>query len=319
MLSPDGVTFGARVVRAAWAVDDIRVAVVVGGRRIAIVRLAGTAVMLSAALGSSSCAGAAPPPRRADPPLVARAEPAAPGTSVLAGPPGALATDVARTLFSFAPVVVIADAGRAAAVSAAAVRAAQAHAPLLLATVATVGAVTRAEIGSLHPRAVLAVGIGRNALAAQLPGTRVVTSPVALPKTRALPPLRQVAVLVHKGTAAAEAAAVTTAQAAGAQVITVHGYDPRADPATISALSAARPRRVMALGARFGPVGRLRARLAVAETGVQLPGGGQVLFPCAGLLRSMAIPAPLRSGPSASKTCARASPGPRRRPHGTGG
>jgi len=62
-------------------------------------------------------------------------------------------------------------------------------------------------------------------------------------------------------------------------VIIVHGYDPRADPATISALSAARPRRVMALGARFGPVGRLRARLAVAETGVQLPGGGQVLFP----------------------------------------
>ena len=279
MLSPDGVTYGARVVRAAWAVDDIRVAIVVGGRRIAIVRLAGAVLMLSAALGSSSCAGAAPPPRRADPPLVARAEPATPGASVLTGPPGALATDVARTLFSFAPVVVIADAGRAAAVSAAAARAAQAHAPLLLATGAVVGAVTRAEVGSLHPRAVLAVGIGRKALAAQLPGTRVVTSPVALPKTRALPSLRQVAVLVHEGTAAAEAAAVTTAQAAGAQVITVHGYDPRADPATISALSAARPRRVMALGARFGPVGRLRARLAVAETGVQLPGGGQVLFP----------------------------------------
>ena len=279
MPSPDGVTFGARMVRAAGAAYDIRVAIVVNGRRIAIVRLAGAAVMLSAALGSSSCAGAAPPPRRADPPLVARAEPATPGASVLAGPPGALAPDVARTLFSFAPVVVIADAGRAAAVSAAAARAAAAHAPLLLATGAAVGAVTRAEIGSLHPRAVLAVGIGRNALAAQLPGTRVVTSPVALPKTMALPPSREVAVLVHQGTAAAEAAAVTTAQAAGAQVITVHGYDPRADPATISALSAARPRRVMALGARFGPVGRLRARLAVAETGVQLPGGGQVLFP----------------------------------------
>jgi hypothetical protein len=116
---------------------------------------------------------------------------------------------------------VIADAGRAAAVSAAAARAAQAHAPLLLATGAAVGAVTRAEIGSLHPRVVLAVGIGRNALAAQLAGTRVVTSPAALPKTKALPPLRQVAVLVHKGTAAADAAAVTTAQAAGAQVITV--------------------------------------------------------------------------------------------------
>jgi hypothetical protein len=62
-------------------------------------------------------------------------------------------------------------------------------------------------------------------------------------------------------------------------VITVHSYDPRADPAAISALSAARPRRVIALGARFGPVRRLTSRLAVAETGIQLPGGSQVLFP----------------------------------------
>src|SRR5262249_54209010 len=50
-------------------------------------------------------------------------------------------------------------------------------------------------------------------------------------------------------------------------------------PAAISALSAARPRRVIALGARFGPVRRLASRLAVAEAGVRLPGGGQVLFP----------------------------------------
>jgi hypothetical protein len=210
---------------------------------------------------------------------MARAAPAAAGTSVLVGSPDALATGVAQTLFSSAPVVVIADAGRVAEVSAAAARAAQAHAPLLLATGDTVGAATRAEIGSLHPRAVLAVGIGRKALAAQLHGTRVVTRPAALPATRALPPLGHVVVLVHKGTAAAEVAAVTTAQAAGAQVVAVHGYDPRADPAAISALSAARPRRVIALGAGFRPVSRMRARLAVAETGVQLPGGGQVLFP----------------------------------------
>ena len=36
---------------------------------------------------------------------------------------------------------------------------------------------------------------------------------------------------------------------------------------------------MIALGSGFGPVRRLRARLAVAATGVQLPGGGQVLFP----------------------------------------
>jgi hypothetical protein len=209
---------------------------------------------------------------------VARAEPVGSGTSVLAGPPDALATGVAHALFSSAPVVVIAGSDRPAAVSAAA-RAEQAHAPLLLATGATVGAATQAEIGSLHPRAVLAVGVGGKALGAQLKGTRVVTRPAALPATKALPPLGHVVVLVHKGTAAAEAAAVTTARAAGAQIVTVDGYDPRADPAAISALSAARPQRVIALGAGFGPAGRLRARLAVAETGVQLPGGGQVLFP----------------------------------------
>jgi len=243
-------------------------------------RLAGAAVVLLAvALGSSSCAGAAAPPRRADPALVARAEPAPPGTSVLAGAPDALAAGVAHTLFSSAPVVVVADAGHPAGVSAAAAQAERAHAPLLLATGATVGAASRAEIGSLHPRAVLAVGVGRNALAAQLRGTRVVTRPAALPATSALPPLGHVVVLVRRGSAGAEVAAVTTAHAAGAQVIKIRGYDPRADPAAISALSAARPSQVIALGAGFRPVRRLQARLAVAETGVQLPGGGQVLFP----------------------------------------
>jgi hypothetical protein len=199
--------------------------------------------------------------------------------SVLAGSPDALAVRVARTLFSSAPVVVIANLGHPADVTAAAAWAGQVHAPLMLATGATVGAATRAEIGSLRPRAVLAVGVGRAALAAQLRGIRVVTSPAALPATSALPPLGHVVVLVHRGTAAAKAAAVTTAQVAGARVIAVHGDDPRADPAAITALSAARPRRVIALGAGFRPVGLLRARLAVAETGVQLPGGGQVLFP----------------------------------------
>ena len=244
-----------------------------------MMRLAGAAAVLSAAaFGASSCAGAAAPSRRADPPLVARAQPSASGTSVLAGAPDALAAGMAHALFSFAPVVVVADAGRPAKVSAAAARAARAHAPLLLATGTTVGAATRAEIGSLHPRAVLAVGVGRNALAAQLPGTRVVTRPAALPTTRALAPLGHEVVLVRRRSAGTEMAAVTTARVAGAQVITVHGYDPRADPAAISALSTAQPRRVIALGTGFAPVHRLQARLAVTETGVQLPGGGQLLF-----------------------------------------
>ena len=244
-------------------------------------RLVGAAIVLSvAALGSVSCAGAAAaPPRRADPPWLARAEQAPPGTSVLAGAPDTLAAGMARALFSSAPVVVVADASQSADVSAAAARAGLAHAPLLLATGARVGAATRTEIGALHPRAVLAVGVARKELAAQLPGTRVVTRPAALPSTSALPPLGHVVVLVRHGSTGTEVAALTTAQAAGAQVITLRGHDPRADPAAISALSAAAPRRVIALGGGFRPVRRLQARLAVAETGVQLPDGGEVLFP----------------------------------------
>ena len=74
-------------------------------------------------------------------------------------------------------------------------------------------------------------------------------------------------------------AAMATAFAAGVQIITVHAPDPRADPAAITALSAARPQKVLALGAGFGPAGALAANVAVAETGVQLPAGGQILFP----------------------------------------
>ena len=77
---------------------------------------------------------------------------------------------------------------------------------------------------------------------------------------------------------AATLAAITTARVAGARVIAVRGGDPRADPAAIAALSAARPRQVLAIGAGFGPAGLLASRVAIAQTGVQLP-GGQIMFP----------------------------------------
>jgi hypothetical protein len=62
-------------------------------------------------------------------------------------------------------------------------------------------------------------------------------------------------------------------------VVTLRGSDPRGDPAAITALAAARPRQVLAVGASFGPARRLGARVMVAETGVQLPGGGQLVVP----------------------------------------
>ncbi|MFZ5871713.1 MAG: hypothetical protein ACOYXW_14455, partial [Actinomycetota bacterium] len=86
-------------------------------------------------------------------------------------------------------------------------------------------------------------------------------------------------VLVLEEGQAWAAPAVASAQAAGARVRTLPGGDPRTDPDTIAAIAEQPPSHVLALGDAFGPVERLAARVASAATGVQLPGGGQVVFP----------------------------------------
>jgi hypothetical protein len=92
--------------------------------------------------------------------------------------------------------------------------------------------------------------------------------------------VRRVAVLLSAATEPALASAVaTTALVAGARVISLAADDPRADPASIAALAAAKPNTVVGVGAGLGTASLLAARVAVAETGRQLPGGGQVLFP----------------------------------------
>lgn len=248
-------------------------------------RRAGTLLMtLTAAIAATSCSGHAVA-RHSSVHLMARTRPPALTTSVLSGGPDALADAVAGKLLSSAPVVVVTGATSPAGLAAAASRARKAHAPLLLASArrpsargSNASAGLRAEVRALHPRAVLAIGISRSVLAAQLPGTRVLTSPAALPKTSAPPPLRHVVLLVHQGSPATMAAAATAA-VAGATVIRVRGFDPRTDPDAVADLAAARPSRVIAVGARFGPPSTLAARVAVGVTGMQLPGGGQVMFP----------------------------------------
>ena len=144
------------------------------------------------------------------------------------------------------------------------------------------GAITaalRAEIRNLHPRDVLVVGLAPDVLAAKLPGIHVTGAPSTLPATKVPPPLSHVAVLTAAGDSAVALAMTATAQVAGAAVVPVHGGDPRADPAAIAALAAAKPVRVVAAGAGFGPPSTLAYRVAVAATGVQLPGGGQLVFP----------------------------------------
>jgi hypothetical protein len=208
------------------------------------------------------------------------------GTSVLSGSPAIASADAARTLFVTSPAIILASTSDRADLVAAGAIALRVHAPMLLmppvATTAEVSAL-RGAIRALTPSAVLAIGVTRRTLAADLPHVHLVTSPGALPVTSAAAPMRNLAVFVRTGgsapATAVAMAATATARAAGARVIDVPGYDPRADPAVITALAALRPQRVVAVGAGFGSASLLSARLAVAETGIQLPGGGQVLFP----------------------------------------
>src|SRR5690349_22923314 len=226
--------------------------------------------------------------------LAARTHQLATTTSVLAGAPDQVAEGVASKLLTAAPVVVVTRPDRPASLAAAARSALRAHAPLLLTAERTnsgraisarsagpASAALRSQIRDMRPQAVLATGLAGQALAAELPGIHVVSSPAALPATSAATPaLSHLALLVRSGTPdAATLAAVTTARAAGARVITVDGGDPRADPAAVAALRAAQPRQVLAIGTGFGSASLLASRIAVARTGVQLPGGGQVLFP----------------------------------------
>jgi hypothetical protein len=246
---------------------------------------AGSAYASHAAAAATLRTGIMPPPA-----AVTRA-PAAADSILAETAPGTLTAAFARTLFATSPVVVVSGtAGQA--LQAADRDARAAHAPVLLASAATATSLAQvaASARAFHPVAVLAEGLpaaSRGELAARLPGVKVVAAAAALPATRAPAPLSRVAVLVtapaksaKSSTSNASNAAVTaTAQAAGAAVVDMTGADPRADPAAITALARLRPSAVVAVGAQFGPATRLASRIAVAETGRQLPGGGQVMFP----------------------------------------
>lgn len=76
----------------------------------------------------------------------------------------------------------------------------------------------------------------------------------------------------------AEVAAVATARAAGVDVLAVPSADPRRDPAVVQAVAAAGARTFVGIGDVFGTAEDLAWKAATAATGVELPGGGQVLF-----------------------------------------
>lgn len=208
-------------------------------------------------------------------------------TTVLDAPPGAgSAIAISSLLFRNAPVVVLASEDTTSMATATTI-APRIGAPVLPASRPDEDAVAR-EITRLSPEAILAVGTGAAQSArsneARVPVFDIAGDgakdpsklPTGLPPAARPDPL-PVTVLVDR--TRDDAAAMATARAAGATTVSVHGGDPRADPAAIESLHATPPGVVVAVGGTFGPPERLRRRLSVAATGTQLPGGGQVVVP----------------------------------------
>ncbi|WP_298252084.1 hypothetical protein [uncultured Arthrobacter sp.] len=80
-------------------------------------------------------------------------------------------------------------------------------------------------------------------------------------------------------TGASDPASLATARAAGADVRVLAEADPRATSASVDAVVEHADTAVFAVGDEFGSETEFAARAGVAATGVELPGGGQTVFP----------------------------------------
>ncbi|KUG53754.1 hypothetical protein AVL62_03040 [Serinicoccus chungangensis] len=76
-----------------------------------------------------------------------------------------------------------------------------------------------------------------------------------------------------------DAAAVASALAAGAPVLVAPEADPRASSEVVQAVAAAEPGAVVGIGPEFGDAETLTSTARAAATGVELPGGGQLVLP----------------------------------------
>jgi hypothetical protein len=245
-------------------------------------------VLLGAAVGCDTApANTGSSEQETQPPHQPRTSLPGDEVSVLAGDPAALAIATSRALYDESPVVLLAGADDPAGQADAAEAAVEVGVPVLLTPPpAGEAAPLREELARLGAEAVSTFGDGPAEWARRLAGPAVVparsatpagTPPPTLPPVARPEPLAGLAVLTLDGEEPVAAAA--TARAAGAQILATGTTDPRTDPDLIAALADQPPTHTVALGDAFGSAGRLRERLAVAATGVELPGGSQVLFP----------------------------------------
>jgi hypothetical protein len=204
--------------------------------------------------------------------------------SVLSGSsPAELATATSTALYESAPLVLVADESDTAGQEQAAAVAASAGAPLLLTPTSGGTGPVADELVRLDPSSVLAFGqpaadwaegLDLDAEVEQAPADG---SAPDLPGLGEPEPAGSTVVLAVPGVDSA--AAQATAQAAGAQVLPVTGPDLRADGALVQRLAELAPDRVLGLGSAFGDDERFGYTAAAARTGVQLPGGGQLILP----------------------------------------
>jgi hypothetical protein len=202
-------------------------------------------------------------------------------TTVVVGSTAAqLSLATSRTLYQRASAAVLVAEGDRAGLSAASATAVKLGVPLLVTPKAEAGAeaaALRAELGRLQVRTVVPVGAAATGWANRGTDGPAVATAQEPPAMQRAAPLTSLVVLALDQPAAR--AALATARASGARILVTTRPDPRTDPKVIKALTGRSPAHVLALGAGFGPAARLRQRIDVAATGVQLPGGGQVVFP----------------------------------------
>ncbi|GCD20071.1 hypothetical protein CTKZ_16330 [Cellulomonas algicola] len=247
-------------------------------------------------------------------PVAAEAlQPTAPATVLPAASAETAALEVVRTLVASAPVVVLADAADPTAQGAAIQQGARLGVPVLLGGPGVPPDVLAAELERLGTRWAVTVGatapvpddvtvVVADASPTPTPattpssdsapttaaspsashGTRASASPSgtgagALPRTAPPAPVESTVLLT--GVTGALPVAVANAAVMGVEAVDVPGGDPRALAGTVQAFAQRRPAHVVALGDGFGAPDRLAARVATASTGVELPGGGQLVFP----------------------------------------
>jgi hypothetical protein len=228
----------------------------------------------SAATPTPEAAGtsAAPTPRDDDGDT-AQVKDLADGTALVPGADApSLALAATQAVYDEAPLVVLgspADPARAAAVGD------RASAPVLLTGDAVAG-----ELERLGTQTVLAADAQAARWAEDLDDVDVETAPADLGglDEGEAPESRDGVVALASTGSEEPRPAMATMRAAGIEVLASLASDPRADPALIATLADRSPTTVLALGDTFGEQEQLEARVATAMTGVQLPGGGQLIL-----------------------------------------